>query len=66
MFTVQGVCDWCKQSSYLAKHEYIDGKYHHACKSCNEHARLDVRQFNLAELAAQQHQPSQYDIVRHR
>jgi hypothetical protein len=65
MFTIQGVCDWCKQPSYLAKHEYIDGKYHHSCQSCNEHARLDVRQFNLALLADQQRAARQPNLAHH-
>lgn len=51
MFTIEGICDWCKQPKLLIKHEYIDGKSHHSCKSCNEFARMDVRQFNIAEQA---------------
>ncbi|MEH0666094.1 hypothetical protein H4F18_00335 [Vibrio scophthalmi] len=50
MFTIEGVCDWCKKPSLLTKHDYVDGKYHHSCKECFEYATLDVRQFNLAEL----------------
>ncbi len=50
MFTIVGVCDWCKKPALVAKHEYIDGKYHHACEKCHEIATLDVRLFNIAEL----------------
>lgn len=56
MFTIEGVCDWCKKPSLLAKHQYLDGKSHYACKQCNELATFDVRQFNLAELEQRQYQ----------
>ncbi len=59
MFTIEGVCDWCKTTSLLTRHEYIDGKAHHSCEKCNELARLDVRQFNLAEQAMRERQYSQ-------
>lgn len=52
MFSIEGICDWCKKPAVLTKHDYIDGKCHYACKECNEVARLDVRMFNLEELAA--------------
>ncbi|QIL84615.1 hypothetical protein G7083_01005 [Vibrio sp. HDW18] len=51
MYSVIGTCDWCKQAKPLIKHQYLDGKAHYSCASCNELARLDVRQFNLAEMA---------------
>lgn len=65
MFTIQGVCDWCKTPSYLAKHEYIDGKCHHSCKNCNELALADVRHFNLAELSAMQRHLPEFGLARH-
>lgn len=51
MFTIEGTCDWCKKPGLLTSHEYIDGLCHHSCKECNDLAKLDVRQFNIAELA---------------
>ncbi|MGX9415919.1 hypothetical protein ACXJY6_07500 [Vibrio sp. RC27] len=65
MFTIEGVCDWCNQPNYLTKHHYVDGKCHHSCEDCNELARLDVRQFNLAELAALQRFPNENNLARH-
>ncbi|WP_165311132.1 hypothetical protein [Vibrio ziniensis] len=57
MFTIEGVCDWCKKPSLLlTKHEYVDGKTHSSCKSCNDFARMDVRQFNIAEQAMKERQ----------
>ncbi|MGF1754589.1 hypothetical protein L4C33_13440 [Vibrio makurazakiensis] len=50
MFTIEGTCDWCKQPKLVIKHDYIDGKYHHACKDCNDFAVIDVRQFNIGEM----------------
>ncbi|MGF1742413.1 hypothetical protein L4C34_15275 [Vibrio profundum] len=50
MFTIEGVCDWCKKPSLLKKHDYLDGKSNLSCKQCYELAVLDVRQFNLGEL----------------
>ncbi len=50
MFTIEGVCDWCKKPALVIKHDYIDGKCHYACEKCHPMATLDVRQFNLAEL----------------
>ncbi|NOH73208.1 hypothetical protein F0225_17980 [Vibrio pectenicida] len=49
MFTIEGVCDWCKKLSLVAKHEYIDGLCHQSCAECNDIAKLDVRQFNADE-----------------
>ncbi len=49
VYEIEGICDWCKKPSFLTRHNYIDGKYHHSCEKCNDLARLDVRQFNLAE-----------------
>ncbi len=54
MFSIEGTCDWCKQPALLMRHDYIDGKHHYSCRKCHDYARLDVRQFNLAELASQQ------------
>ena len=59
IFNIEGTCDWCKQSRQLTKHEYIDGKAHYACQSCNDLARMDVRLFNLAEIAQQERQATQ-------
>ncbi len=28
MFSVEGICDWCKQPKLLTRHEYVDGKKH--------------------------------------
>ncbi|MCL9783762.1 hypothetical protein M9194_20260 [Vibrio sp. S4M6] len=50
MFTIEGICDWCKKPSLLTKHDYLDGKSHLSCKECNDLATLDVRQYNLGEL----------------
>ncbi|CAH0525821.1 hypothetical protein [Vibrio hippocampi] len=50
-FSIAGVCDWCKKPSMVTKHEYVDGKCNHSCQECNDIATLDVRQFNLEELA---------------
>ncbi len=47
-----GNCDWCKKfSPSLTRLDYCDGLYHQTCPECLELARLDVRQFNLAEQA---------------
>ncbi len=54
MFTIEGICDWCKQRGLLEKHVYVDGKCHYSCKNCHQYALIDVRQFNLDELAARQ------------
>lgn len=59
MFTIEGICDWCKQPSLLTKHEYIDGKSHYSCAKCNEFARMDVRQFNIAEQALRERRTQQ-------
>ncbi|MCG3735037.1 hypothetical protein ACXHQ9_01620 [Vibrio cincinnatiensis] len=59
MFNIEGTCDWCKQSRLLAKHEYIDGKAHYACQNCNDFAQMDVRLFNLAEIAQQERRAAQ-------
>lgn len=59
MFTIEGVCDWCKKPSLLlTKHEYVDGKTHRSCEHCNAFARMDVRQFNIAEQAMRERQQS--------
>lgn len=50
MFTIEGVCDWCKKPSLVKKHDYLDGKCNHACKECNDIATIDVRQFNIGEM----------------
>ena len=49
MFTIEGVCDWCKKPSWLIEHQYLDGKSHYSCKQCNALATFDVRLFDLAE-----------------
>ncbi|MBF9000110.1 hypothetical protein [Vibrio nitrifigilis] len=54
MTSKHGVCDWCKRSGLLTKHEYFDGKAYYACHSCDEHARMDIRQYNLEEMAYRQ------------
>ncbi|MGC9422616.1 hypothetical protein [Vibrio sp.] len=59
MFNNEGMCDWCKQLGLLTKHEYIDGKAHYACHRCHDLARMDVRLFNLAEIAQQQRRATQ-------
>ncbi|MGO2323756.1 hypothetical protein [Vibrio casei] len=53
MESARGTCDWCKQFvvGELIKLEYIDGISHHACHQCHGFARIDVRQFNIAEQA---------------
>lgn len=53
MESARGTCDWCKQFviGTLVKLEYIDGISHHACPQCHDFARIDVRQFNIAEQA---------------
>ena len=56
MFTIEGICDWCKKPSLLTKHEYIDGKCNHSCQECHDLASLDVRQFNIAELQQREKQ----------
>ncbi|RJX72958.1 hypothetical protein DZ860_07340 [Vibrio sinensis] len=56
MFTIEGLCDWCKKPSLLTKHEYIDGLCHHSCKSCYDLATLDVRQFNIEEIQQRERQ----------
>jgi hypothetical protein len=63
MPTIEGICDWCKRPAFLTKHEYFDGKCHYSCQSCNEVARLDVRQFNLAEQAAQQRASHRFSSI---
>ena len=57
MYTILGVCDWCKKTSRLTKLDYIDGLCHHSCKECFAIAALDVRQFNLDELQQRERQP---------
>lgn len=32
MFTEEGTCDWCKKPSFVTRHDYVDGKYHHSCQ----------------------------------
>jgi hypothetical protein len=54
MFNIEGICDWCKQPNLLTPHLYVDGKKHHSCNKCDYLARLDVKEFNIAEIAAQQ------------
>ncbi|KOO05487.1 hypothetical protein [Vibrio nereis] len=56
MFTIEGICDWCKKPSLLTKHEYVDGKCHHSCKECHHLAVIDVRQFNVGELQQRERQ----------
>ncbi|QIA63031.1 hypothetical protein GT360_05650 [Vibrio astriarenae] len=51
MKTHFGQCDWCKESRRVSKLEYVDGKHHHSCKECMSLAKIDVRLFNLDELA---------------
>ncbi len=51
MFSIEGVCDWCKKRDLLTKHEYFDGKTYYSCEKCNSFAAMDVRQFNIAEQA---------------
>lgn len=51
MFNTEGNCDWCNKRSLLIRHEYIDGKHHHSCESCNDMAKIDVSLFNTDELA---------------
>lgn len=52
MESAHGTCDWCKQFvGQLTKLEYIDGISHNTCPQCHDFARIDVRQFNLAEQA---------------
>ena len=58
MFTIQGVCDWCNKSTLVTRHEYIDGKCYFACAECNEHAKQDVRQFNLEEQELRKRHPT--------
>lgn len=47
----EGICNWCNRRSLLIRHDYVDGKFHHSCESCNSIAILDVSQFNRDELA---------------
>jgi hypothetical protein len=54
MFNIEGICDWCKLPNLLKAHLYVDGKKHHSCNKCDYLARLDVKEFNIAEIAAQQ------------
>ncbi len=49
MFTIEGVCDWCKKPSMVMRHEYLDGKSNYSCEECNDIAKIDVRLFNLGE-----------------
>jgi len=35
----------------LIRHDYVDGKYHHSCESCNDMAKIDVNLFNIDEIA---------------
>lgn len=61
MFNIEGVCDWCNKHSLLIRHDYVDGKSHHSCESCNDYATIDVSLFNRDEIAhrnkiAQNHQ----------
>lgn len=49
MFTIEGTCDWCKRPRMLTRHDYLDGKCHHACQECNDIAKIDVRLFNIGE-----------------
>jgi GH43 family beta-xylosidase len=49
MFTIEGICDWCKQPALLTTHQYIDGKVCYSCQACYEHACLDVKLYNEEE-----------------
>ncbi|TPA28369.1 hypothetical protein DXJ84_08300 [Vibrio parahaemolyticus] len=50
MFTEEGTCDWCKKTSFVTRHDYVDGKYHHSCQACYDMAKIDVRLFNQGEM----------------
>ncbi|USD64129.1 hypothetical protein [Vibrio sp. SCSIO 43136] len=58
MYTIEGICDWCKQPGMLTRHQYVDGKSHCSCHHCNDLAKLDVRMFNQAELEQRQQEQS--------
>ncbi|EQM50075.1 hypothetical protein D051_5521, partial [Vibrio parahaemolyticus VPCR-2010] len=45
-----GTCDWCKKPSFVTRHDYVDGKYHHSCQACYDMAKIDVRLFNQGEM----------------
>ncbi|MCG7496237.1 hypothetical protein MHO82_05145 [Vibrio sp. Of7-15] len=51
MFSIEGICDWCHQPAMVLQLNYCDGIKHHSCEKCNDYAKQDVRQFNLAEMA---------------
>lgn len=51
MINTEGNCDWCNRYSMLIRHDYVDGKYHHSCASCNDMAKIDVNLFNIDEIA---------------
>jgi len=50
MFNTEGYCDWCNKRSLLTRHDYIDGKYHYSCETCNDLAKIDVNLFNTDEI----------------
>ncbi|WP_350225803.1 hypothetical protein [Vibrio parahaemolyticus] len=50
MFTEEGTCDWCKKPSFVTRHDYVDGKYHHSCQTCYDMAKIDVHLFNQGEM----------------
>lgn len=50
MYKERKQCDWCGQLNFVTQHEYIDGMTHQSCSNCDDIARMDVRQFNRAEL----------------
>jgi hypothetical protein len=60
MLNNEGSCDWCNKHSILIRHEYIDGKFHHSCESCNDLAKIDVNLFNLDEIAQQNKMAESY------
>ncbi len=54
MFNKQGICDWCGQLRFVTQHKYIDGLSHQSCEECYSFAKIDVKQFNIAELEARE------------
>ncbi len=53
METTLGACNWCQKRGLVYRLNYVDGKHHYACTECLDHAKMDVRLFNLAEIHIQ-------------
>ncbi|MDD9176101.1 hypothetical protein ERW51_16300 [Aliivibrio finisterrensis] len=50
MFNLEGHCDWCRKPAMVLQHQYCDGAKYYACSNCNDYAKIDIREYDLAEM----------------